>query len=64
MLQHKWGEPCILGEVEQYLPEKWRFDSPSFVYYLEGIRAHILDKDDQPRWQPSALDEVPPLGVT
>ncbi len=26
--------------------------------YLEGIRAHILDKDDQPRWQPATLDEV------
>ncbi len=31
--------------------------------YLEGIRAHILDKDDQPRWQPSTIDEVPPLEV-
>ncbi len=26
--------------------------------YLEGIRAHILDKDGQPRWQPSTIDEV------
>ncbi len=31
--------------------------------YLEGIRAHILDKDDQPRWQPPAVEEVPPLEV-
>ena len=31
--------------------------------YLEGIRAHILDKDDQPRWRPSTLDEVLPWEV-
>ena len=26
--------------------------------YLEGIRARILDKDDQPHWQPSTIEEV------
>ncbi len=26
--------------------------------YFEGIRARILDKDDQPRWQPSTLEAV------
>ncbi len=26
--------------------------------YLEGIRARILDKDDQPRWQPTTTEEV------
>jgi enoyl-CoA hydratase len=26
--------------------------------YLEGIRAHILDKDDQPRWEPSAEEAL------
>jgi enoyl-CoA hydratase/carnithine racemase len=26
--------------------------------YLEGIRARLLDRDQQPRWQPSTLDEV------
>lgn len=31
--------------------------------YLEGIRAHILDKDDQPRWQPPTIDEVISLEV-
>ncbi len=28
--------------------------------YLEGIRARIIDKDDQPRWQP---DHVEALGA-
>jgi enoyl-CoA hydratase len=26
--------------------------------YLEGIRARIIDKDDQPRWQPDTIEAV------
>ncbi len=26
--------------------------------YLEGIRARLIDKDDQPRWQPGSLEAV------
>ena len=26
--------------------------------YLEGIRARIIDKDDQPRWQPDSIEAV------
>jgi enoyl-CoA hydratase/carnithine racemase len=31
--------------------------------YLEGIRALILDKDDQPRWQPQTIEELAVAGV-
>jgi enoyl-CoA hydratase/carnithine racemase len=33
--------------------------------YLEGIRARILDKDDQPHWQPPTIEEVtlPEVGL-
>ena len=26
--------------------------------YLEGIRARIIDKDDQPRWQPDSIEKL------
>jgi enoyl-CoA hydratase len=26
--------------------------------YLEGIRARIIDKDDQPRWQPANIEAL------
>jgi enoyl-CoA hydratase len=29
--------------------------------YLEGIRARIIDKDDQPHWQPPTIEAVGPL---
>ena len=31
--------------------------------YLEGIRARIIDKDDQPRWQPANIEEVGALAI-
>jgi len=31
--------------------------------YLEGIRARIIDKDDQPRWQPGSLEAVGALAT-
>jgi enoyl-CoA hydratase/carnithine racemase len=31
--------------------------------YLEGIRARIIDKDDEPRWQPATIEELGPLAA-
>jgi enoyl-CoA hydratase/carnithine racemase len=31
--------------------------------YLEGIRARVLDKDDQPHWRPDRLDNVVEIGL-
>jgi enoyl-CoA hydratase len=31
--------------------------------YLEGIRARIIDKDDQPRWQPGTIEAVGSLAT-
>ena len=31
--------------------------------YLEGIRARIIDKDDQPRWQPPTIEALGPLAA-
>jgi enoyl-CoA hydratase/carnithine racemase len=31
--------------------------------YLEGIRARLIDKDDQPRWQPASIEALGRLDV-
>ena len=31
--------------------------------FVEGIRAQVVDKDRQPRWNPSALSDVDPAEV-
>jgi enoyl-CoA hydratase/carnithine racemase len=31
--------------------------------YLEGIRARLIDRDDQPRWQPASLEALGQLEV-
>ncbi len=31
--------------------------------YLEGVRARLLDKDDNPQWQPATIEEVGPLDI-
>ncbi len=60
LLRHNEGRP--LEEVFA-VEEKAAHFIIRHPDYLEGIRAHILDKDDQPRWQPPTIDEVSPLEV-
>ena len=31
--------------------------------YVEGVRARLLDKDDNPQWQPKSIDEVGALPI-
>ena len=51
------------------LPEVFRREARAAHFmvqhpdYLEGIRARLLDKDDQPRWQPGRISDLGPLEV-
>jgi enoyl-CoA hydratase/carnithine racemase len=31
--------------------------------YVEGVRARLVDKDDEPQWQPSSIEEVGDLDI-
>ena len=31
--------------------------------YVEGVRARLVDKDDNPRWQPGEIEAVGDLGL-
>ncbi len=31
--------------------------------YVEGVRARLVDKDDNPRWQPVEIEEVGDLDL-
>ena len=31
--------------------------------YVEGVRARLVDKDDNPQWQPATIEEVGDLGI-
>jgi len=46
--------------MELHLDRQW-FDQGDII---EGVRALIVDKDKNPRWNPPTLEEVTPDGVT
>jgi len=31
--------------------------------YVEGVRARLVDKDDNPQWQPATIEEVGDLDI-
>jgi len=56
------GRELSLAEcfrMELHLDRQW-FDGGDII---EGVRALIVDKDKNPRWNPPTLDEVTPERV-
>ncbi|MFC9132680.1 enoyl-CoA hydratase/isomerase family protein [Streptomyces sp. NPDC057099] len=49
-----------LGSLERVLEQEYRVSCASLSTpdLVEGIRAQVIDKDRDPRWSPSTLDEV------
>ncbi|SEB49343.1 enoyl-CoA hydratase [Paramicrobacterium humi] len=45
---------------QEYRVSSWLLDQPDLV---EGIRARVVDKDNQPRWNPASIDDVDPREV-
>ncbi len=62
LLRHNEGRPLEEVFAAETAAARFIIRHPD---YLEGIRARILDKDDQPHWTPATIDEValPDLGL-
>jgi enoyl-CoA hydratase len=55
LLRHNEGRPLEEVFAAEAAGARFMIRHPD---YLEGIRARILDKDDQPLWQPATTEEV------
>lgn len=60
LLRHNEGKP--LEKVFQADLRAARF-IVAHPDYVEGVRARVIDKDDNPQWQPAAIEEVGSLDV-
>ena len=60
LLRHNEGQP---------LEGVFRADFKAVQYilahpdYVEGVRARLVDKDDNPQWQPTAIEDVGDLDI-
>jgi enoyl-CoA hydratase len=52
--------------LPQALDAEFRLTRTTMAYpdFAEGVRAMVVDKDRQPKWQPSAIEEVEPAVIT
>lgn len=55
----------MLGSVEDALALEYRFTARSMSHgeFIEGVRAQIIDKDRNPRWELARLEDVTPEKV-
>ncbi len=55
LLRHNEGRPLKEVFAAEAKTARFIIRHPD---YVEGIRTHILDKDETPHWQPSTITEV------
>jgi enoyl-CoA hydratase/carnithine racemase len=55
LLRHNQGRPLEQVLEADLKAARFVFSHPDF---LEGVRARLVDKDDQPRWKPPTIEEV------
>lgn len=60
LLRHNEGRPLAQVFAAEAKAAAFLVRHPD---YLEGIRARLLDKDDQPRWSPPTLDQLGPIAL-
>lgn len=60
LLRANEGRPLPEVFAREILAGRFMIRQPD---YLEGIRARLIDRDDQPRWQPGSIEEVGSLEV-
>lgn len=55
LLRHNKGRPLAEVFEADLKAARFLYSHPDF---LEGVRARLLDKDDQPRWRPDSIEKV------